>query len=228
MNQIPTWIYIAVALIGLVLTLAGKKKRKNGLTYIGFLACILGVGLFISAYLGMFKPDSTTVTSSSWNAEAYGVAKVIKEHYPNKKVVVLGWRPETDQHVQNYMKCLEESGVSGAKYIAIANNPPIGISIFQQTEWLTAALDKAGDANLFVYRNAVMPYEYVDSDGYNEDHLFIQTYDDANQGLWDEGIVVATIKAKIGKDLSTISTTDPEVAFQQAYEIKMNSNAAHE
>jgi len=58
--------------------------------------------------------------------------------------------------MEQYMNALEKNGVS-AKYVAIATFPPIGVSIDQQLDMIETALGKIGDADLIVYRNAVLP-----------------------------------------------------------------------
>ena len=52
--------------------------------------------------------------------------------------------------------------------------PPIGVPPEGQMELLASALEKAGNATLFVYRNVPLPEAYLNSDAYNEDYRFIQ------------------------------------------------------
>ena len=115
MNTIPAWVFIAIAVVGLIMTMAGSKKKKNGAALLGFLFCAAGVILFLCSYFKVFNAAAQTVEKAGWNAEAYGVAQYIMKEYPNKPVVVLGYLK--DEMVEDYITTMTECGISNVKYI---------------------------------------------------------------------------------------------------------------
>ncbi len=117
MNTIPAWVFIAIAIVGLIMSMAGskKKKKKNGTALLGFLLCAVGVVLFLCSYFKVFNPDAKDVEKAGWNAEAYGVAQLILKDYPNKPVVVLGYLKE--ELAEEYVQTMSECGISNVKYI---------------------------------------------------------------------------------------------------------------
>lgn len=115
MNTIPAWVFIAIAVVGLIMTMVGSKKKKNGTALLGFLFCAAGVILFLCSYFKVFNAAAQTVENAAWNAEAYGVAQYILKEHPNKPVVVLGYLK--DEMVEDYITTMTECGVSNVKYV---------------------------------------------------------------------------------------------------------------
>ena len=102
------------------------------------------------------------------------------------------------------------------------NFPPIGVPPDQQMELLATAMEKIGNAKLFVYRNAPLPEAYLNSDAYDEEYRFIQTGAEANKVLWNEGIVIASVKASEGVEPEKLPKS-PKAAFEKGYTLKTNS-----
>jgi len=223
MNIIPHWVFAAVAVIGICLTFYGRHKKKINLVFPGSMASLIGSLLFIFANFGAFKPNPLMVEGNLWRAEAYGIAEVIKKLYPNDTVAIVGWMRDDHKMIADYMDTLEKLGIH-TKYVAVGGFPPIGVPISTQMEMLGRAIEKCGDAKVFVYRGAVLHAAYLDSDAFSEDYRFIQTNYEANEELWDEGIITAQVRAKIGVDSNTLSMTSVEAAYKKGIEVKINDN----
>ncbi len=105
MNGIPSWIFIVVAFVGLVITIYGNKKKKGGPAFFGLIVCVAGAALFLMSYYRVFAPDSKTADKRGTDAEAFGVAQLVKAEFEGQKIAVLGWRDAKD--MENYVKTLE-------------------------------------------------------------------------------------------------------------------------
>lgn len=220
MNTIPAWVFIAIAVVGLIMTMVGSKKKKNGTALLGFLFCAAGVILFLCSHFRVFDPSAKDAQNTGWNAEAYGVAQYIMEEYPNQPVVIFGYLKE--EQVADYIKTMNDCGISNVKYLQILDYPPVGVPEDIRMEHMATAMEKAGNAKLFIYRSSQLTEAYLNSDAFDEEYRFIQTGTEANKVLWDEGIVVASVKAKEGVEIEKLPKS-PKAAFEKGYTFKKNN-----